>query len=563
MPMRPDQVNFVAPRFLGGTSNLQWPNPESTSPPVYFYNGNLNGADPAWPGETVFLNYVPPSHVDDDYFGGWFVRQVGGAEGSDNLSVYADQSTSFDVTGIDSSGTQCYLQVRGSWHRWGGASPTWRSFLIGSDNYTITCAPTTDNFTINVPITKAQALEFSGIDGYCTWYTYILNAAFSPPTVNGYYGLAIWKMGVIAPFVVTPTVHAPGFPTGVTAAAGANSGEAALSWTPPVDDGGATITGYETTTWPGGEIHAYGATTAVVLTGLDLGVEYTFEVRASNTAGNGLPGYSNAITLTTPPGPDDPITPQIAVSIYDPVKLRSPSTVNVAVAGGQPNTDAVLSIDGVEVTTVLLDTDGSLGVRTLPFTDLAAGSHDVLVTQTVESGDIIYGLASFTIAEDPAAFPLPPDVGLDPVDVPAAVVPGTGVRRWVLQDLAPGGLGNYILPINPKSMTSPHYQKTLQARRSTAVGGQYHVTEAASQPKAWQFAGYAPTQEMCDQLQAYGALKYRFWLVDHRNRAWQVVFVNVQLEPRLRHRYNDVLTDWGTDYTVQALILSQNWAVPS
>ena len=261
--------------------------------------------------------------------------------------------------------------------------------------------------------------------------------------------------------------------------------------------------------------------------------------------------------------PDIPITPDMALIIYDPTLVRGPSALSVAVAGGQPNTDAVLAIDNVDVMTVLLDTDGSLGVTTLPFGALAAGEHEVTITQDVESGDTIVGLATFTLAEDPIAFPLPPAIGLDPVDVPAAVVPGTGVRRWVLQDLAPGGLGSYILPINPKTMTSPHYEKTLQARRSTAVGGQYHVFQAANQPKGWQFAGYATTEEMCDQLQAYGALRYRFWLIDHRNRAWQVVFNHVQIEPRLRHRYEDVLTDWGTDFTVQATILSQNWAVPS
>jgi hypothetical protein len=263
------------------------------------------------------------------------------------------------------------------------------------------------------------------------------------------------------------------------------------------------------------------------------------------------------------------IDPTLYLSIMEPTTLlQAPSAITVIITGGQAGFDAVLDIDGTDLMTVELDIAGGLGPTTLSVSEAlgAAGDHDVTATQTVPSGAVKTSTATFTVLLDPSPYPTPPDLDADPEDVPEAEVPGTDVRRWVLQDLAPDGLGSYILPLNPKEMTSPHFQRALTSKRTTASirqGGSYHVFQASGLAKDWQFSGYAPTEEMCDKLEAYRDLNTRFYLIDHRNRAWQVVFTHVDIKPRLRHSYNGEITDWGSDYVVSATILDQNWSTPS
>jgi hypothetical protein len=99
---------------------------------------------------------------------------------------------------------------------------------------------------------------------------------------------------------------APGVPTSVSASSGAN-GQSVVSWTAPVNTGGATITGYTVTASPGGQTCPWtsGALTCTV-TGLTNGTNYTFTVTATNLAGTSsassasaaaLPGFT--LTLST------------------------------------------------------------------------------------------------------------------------------------------------------------------------------------------------------------------------------------------------------------------------
>jgi Tol biopolymer transport system component len=86
----------------------------------------------------------------------------------------------------------------------------------------------------------------------------------------------------------------PGAPTGVSATAAA--GKATITYTPPVQLGGAEIVRYTATASPGG---AQGFSTGgpIVVHGLTNGQTYTFVVNASNQAGTGPPSDpSNAVT---------------------------------------------------------------------------------------------------------------------------------------------------------------------------------------------------------------------------------------------------------------------------
>jgi hypothetical protein len=87
---------------------------------------------------------------------------------------------------------------------------------------------------------------------------------------------------------------APDPPTGATAVAG--NGQASVSFTPPVSNGGAPISSYLVTASPGG-VTATGSSSPVVVTGLTNGVTYTFTVSASNAAGTSPDSApSNAVT---------------------------------------------------------------------------------------------------------------------------------------------------------------------------------------------------------------------------------------------------------------------------
>ncbi len=65
-------------------------------------------------------------------------------------------------------------------------------------------------------------------------------------------------------------------------------GTVAIQWQPPADDGGDTISGY-TVSVPGVMSEAVGNVTSYEVTGLEVNVDYSVEVYATNCAGNGTP----------------------------------------------------------------------------------------------------------------------------------------------------------------------------------------------------------------------------------------------------------------------------------
>jgi hypothetical protein len=104
----------------------------------------------------------------------------------------------------------------------------------------------------------------------------------------------------------------PGAPTIGTASAG--NASATVRWTPPADDGGSEITGYQVrvvnaaTQAQVGSLRPASATaTSLLVTGLTNGTAYQFQVAAVNAAGAGaMSALSTAVTPTssaTVPGP--------------------------------------------------------------------------------------------------------------------------------------------------------------------------------------------------------------------------------------------------------------------
>ena len=114
----------------------------------------------------------------------------------------------------------------------------------------------------------------------------------------------------------------PGAPNDVVATGG--DGQATVSFTAPISNGGSPITGYSVTSNPIGFI-ATGSASPVTVSGLINGATYTFTVTATNAIGSGLPSpASNSVTPSTrPDAPTDVVATagdgQATVSFNAPV----------------------------------------------------------------------------------------------------------------------------------------------------------------------------------------------------------------------------------------------------
>jgi hypothetical protein len=98
---------------------------------------------------------------------------------------------------------------------------------------------------------------------------------------------------------VAPNINVPGAPLNVSAVAG--PGQATVSFTAPVSNGGSTITSYILTSTPG-NIIATGSAGPITVTGLTPGASYSFIVFAVNANGYGqVSALSNSVTLPMPP----------------------------------------------------------------------------------------------------------------------------------------------------------------------------------------------------------------------------------------------------------------------
>ena len=174
-----------------------------------------------------------------------------------------------------------------------------------TSSVTITFSEAVTGFTnADLTIANGTLSAVSSADGGVTW-----TATFTP-TANFYAAtnvITLANTGVTDAagnagsgtttsnnYVVT-TASVPGAPTSVAAVRG--PGEAVVSFTAPVSDGGSAITSYTVTSSPG-SVTATGSTSPITVTGLTNGTSYTFTVAATNAVGTG--SASSASSAITP-----------------------------------------------------------------------------------------------------------------------------------------------------------------------------------------------------------------------------------------------------------------------
>jgi hypothetical protein len=246
-----------------------------------------------------------------------------------------------------------------------------------------------------------------------------------------------------------------------------------------------------------------------------------------------------SIAVNTNPIEFDVLTPNVP---------QTPGTISFAVWNVEPYEQVTFDVLGYPDTYVgEADGSGYVAVMTVALDARPAGTYTLRATGT--SGQV--GTVAFQILADPPELPTTP-----PAPSAPPVVVQTGVRHWVFSDPMPGGLGIWTMAQNPDAMSTPHAPLPMEFEVTTSPEGQAHVWVGAVSGHSWTFSGFVMTEAELNELVAYGALKRRIHIIDHRNRAWTCTIEKLDLTP-VRPRETGAGTyPWRHRYTVSALILA-------
>lgn len=201
----------------------------------------------------------------------------------------------------------------------------------------------------------------------------------------------------------TKSVVVPGAPADVVANV-ASPTSLNVTWSPPTDDGGATVADYEVTVYRGSAV-ANGPTLSkgamsVVVSGLAPETDYTVQVKAVNAKGAGSAAIS-AVVRTPEVAPEQTVPDAPAKPAAELVGTNSVSVTWVAPADGHaPITGysvALLGADGATISTQNSDANA----RNIVFAGLKPGMSYTAVVKAVNS----VGTSASSPASDAVAVP--------------------------------------------------------------------------------------------------------------------------------------------------------------
>lgn len=264
-----------------------------------------------------------------------------------------------------------------------------------------------------------------------------------------------------AVFVPMATAVAPNAPTGVVVSALNQS--ARVYFTPPVVDGGSTITSYTVTAHDltnaanGGQTVS-GASSPLVITGLTNGDSYNFTVTATNAVGTGPASTASSTVVPLSVGPPDA-----------PTNVVATAGLGSATVTWTPGFD-----EGSAITSFTVNSSGgqqclytvgvSAGTNTCTFTGLPSGTYTFTVRATNAKGTGLSSAAS---------------VAITVLSVPGAptavtVVPGNGqvTVSWAAPTSTGGSaITSYTVTSSPGGKTCTYVVGTSVGTRTCTVLG--------------------------------------------------------------------------------------------
>lgn len=267
---------------------------------------------------------------------------------------------------------------------------------------------------------------------------------------------------------VVPALSPPAAPTGITATP--SNGAAAVVFTPPADDGGSPLTGYQTST-DGGTTWLPLTTTAATagartgtVPGLTNGTGYTLRLRAVNAVGPGDAGTAAPVT----PGATVPATPT-ALTVQPLDASARLTFAPPADDGGSPITGYQVALGGVDTWTAIGTAAGPDGTRTATLTGLTDGTPATLRLRAVNAVGASHPTPAATVT------PLAPP----PTPTGITVTAGTSAITVAWQPVTSGGapVTSYTATAHPGPATCT--TTTTSCVLGAEAGVEYTVTVVA------------------------------------------------------------------------------------
>ena len=300
--------------------------------------------------------------------------------------------------------------------------PTNLATTNGSSSVTLTWTP--PSFTGSGSITSYVVTASPG-SATCTTTgaTSCVISGLNPGIVYTFNVVAVTVIGSSAPSVpASASLGAvPSAPTNLSATGDKTS--ITVTWD-PASSPGLSVTGYVVTTQPGGFTCVTTGATSCVISGLNPGIVYTFNVVATNSIGTSVPSstVSASLPVVTPPVVTPPVVtpPVVTPPVVTPPVVTPPSIPEVVVGGAIVTSSSGLSDSANQVISQNSVTVSSSGLAMVIALQGTSTTYSTAAMDTTSSGVTTTGPASLILTN-----------GTNVSISGSGAKPGSTVQIWV------------------------------------------------------------------------------------------------------------------------------------